>query len=254
VAGAGSDVDARRPGGAPALSEPRPFVAFGAAHLGALATVTVLSVALVALVRARPALGRPVRLALAAAIVALAAFEFSVGAREGWLSWVAVLPLELCDAALVLAVITLVVPRRAAAEVVYFWAVSGGVLAMLTPDLAWDFPRWEFVVFFGLHGLVLAGALLLVLGLGLRPRAGAPLRVWAITLAWTAFVGLVDAAFGTNYMYLRRKPPSATPLDWMGPWPLYVPVGAVLAFALFLLAGLPFRREGLRRQAGRQGA
>jgi hypothetical integral membrane protein (TIGR02206 family) len=143
------------------------------------------------------------------------------------------------------------VPRRAAAEVVYFWAVSGSVLAMLTPDLAWNFPRWEFVVFFGLHGLVFAAALVLVFGLGLRPRPGAPLRVWAITAAWAAGVGLVDLAFGTNYMYLRRKPPSATPLDWMGPWPVYIAVGAAVALALFLLVGLPFRRE---RPVDRRGA
>ena len=213
--------------------------------------MAVLAASLVPLVRARPDLGRPVRLALAAGIVVLVAFEFSMGVREGWLGWVAVLPLELCDAALVLAVITLVVPRRATAEVVYFWAVSGTLLAMLTPELAWSFPRWEFVVFFGLHGLVFVAAAVLVFGLGLRPRPGAPLRVWGITAAWAAFVGVIDAAFGTNYMYLRRKPLAATPLDWMGPWPVYILAGATVSLALFLLLGLPFRRE---RAEPRDGA
>ncbi len=213
--------------------------------------MAALAVSLVALVRARRGLGRPVRLALAAGIVGLVVFEFSFGVREGWLGWAAFLPLELCDAALVLAVATLVVPRRAAAEVVYFWAVSGTLLAMLTPELAWSFPRWEFVVFFGLHGLVLVAALVLVFGLGFRPRPGAPLRVFGLTAAWAALVGLVDLAFGTNYMYLRRKPLAATPLDWMGPWPLYVVVGAAVALGLFLVLGLPFRREGpgARRRA-----
>ena len=222
---------------------------FGTAHLAALSSVAALALSLVALVRARPALGRPVRLALAAGIVALVTFEFSVGVREGWLGWAAFLPLELCDAALVLAVFTLVAPRRATAEVVYFWAVSGTLLAMLTPELAWSFPRWEFIVFFGLHGLVLCAAAVLVFGLGFRPRPGAPLRVWGITAAWAALVGLVDHAFGTNYMYLRRKPLAPTPLDWMGPWPVYLVVGAAVALALFLLLGLPFRRE--RPAAGR---
>jgi hypothetical integral membrane protein (TIGR02206 family) len=225
------------------LRELPPFVPFGFAHLGALATVAALAASLLALVRVRPRLGRPVRLALAAGIVALAAFEFTVGGIEGWLSWTAFLPLELCDAALVLAVIALLVPRRATAEVVYFWAVSGTLLAMLTPELAWSFPRWEFVVFFGLHGLVFVAALVLVFGLGLRPRPGAAVRVWALTVGWAALVGLVDLVFGTNYMYLRRKPLAATPLDWMGPWPVYVLVAAAVALALFLLLGLPFRRE-----------
>jgi hypothetical integral membrane protein (TIGR02206 family) len=218
-------------------------VPFGRAHLGALASVALLALALVALVRARPASARPVRLALAAGIVVLVAFEFSIGVREGWLGWMALLPLELCDAALVLAVVTLAAPRRATAEVVYFWAGSGTLLAMLTPELPWNFPRWEFVVFFGLHGLVLVAALVLVFGLGLRPRPGAPLRVFGITAGWAALVGLVNLALGTNYMYLRHKPIVPTLLDWMGPWPVYIGAGAAVALGLFLVLALPFRRE-----------
>jgi hypothetical integral membrane protein (TIGR02206 family) len=225
------------------VSDLQPFVPFGPAHLGAVVSVGLLALALVTLVRARPALGPPVRLALAAGIVLLVAFEFSIGAREGWLGWTALLPLELCDAALVLAVLTLVAPRHAAAEVVYFWAGSGTLLAMLTPELPWNFPRWEFVVFFGLHGLVLVAALVLVFGLGLRPRPGAPFRVFGITAGWAALVGLVDLALGTNYMYLRHKPTVATPLDWMGPWPVYIGVGAGVALVMFLVLALPFRRE-----------
>lgn len=219
---------------------------FGPGHVGALGSVALVALLLVALVRVRPASRRPVRLALAAGIVALVAFELSVGAREGWLGWTALLPLELCDAALVLTVVTLVAPRRATAEVVYFWAVSGTLLAMLTPDLAWNFPRWEFVVFFGLHGLVLVAALVLVFGLGLRPRPGAPFRVFGITAGWAALVGLVNLALGTNYMYLRHKPTVATPLDWMGPWPVYIATGALVALVLFHLLALPFRGEWRR--------
>jgi hypothetical integral membrane protein (TIGR02206 family) len=207
-----------------------------------LVCVAVLSIALAAVVRARPAAAPVLRWLLGAAILGLAAFEILTGAREGWLGWKSVLPLELCDAALVLTLLTLVRPRVATAEVAYFWATSGSLLAMLTPDLQWSFPRWEFVVFFGLHGLVLASVSMLVFGLGLRPRRGAPLRVLAITAGWTAFVGLVDLLLGTNFMYLREKPPSPTPLDWMGPWPAYIAGGALLAFVLFELLALPFRR------------
>jgi hypothetical integral membrane protein (TIGR02206 family) len=220
------------------------FVPFGAAHLGALASVGLLALGLVFLVRAQPRLAPALRLSLAAVIVGLAAFEVLVAGREGWLGWKTVLPLELCDAALVLTVLALLWPRRRLVEMVYFWAAAGTVLAMLTPDLRWSFPRWEFVVFFGLHGLVLAAALLLVFGLGLRPRSGAAWRVFGITVGWTAFVGLVNLALGTNFMYLRQKPSTATPLDAMGPWPVYIVTGAVVALTLFHLLALPFRREG----------
>jgi len=211
--------------------------------VSALASVAFVAALLVLLVRARPSLGAPVRWALAAGIVGLVAFELKVAADEGWLSWKTVLPLELCDAALVLAVFTLLCPRRAPAEVVYFWAGSGTLLAMLTPELPWSFPRWEFVVFFGLHGLVLVAAMVLVFGLGLRPRPRAPRRMLGITAGWAAFVSLVNLVLGTNFMYLRHKPTVATLLDWMGPWPVYIGVGGAVALILFHVLALPFRRD-----------
>jgi hypothetical integral membrane protein (TIGR02206 family) len=228
---------------------PVPFTPFGPAHLGALAMVLVLAITLVAAVRTWPRLALPVRLALAVALVALVSFEMTVGAREGWLGWRSFLPLELCDIALVLAVITLVFPRRLTAELVYFWAGSGSLFAMLTPELPWTFPRWEFVVFFGLHGLVLVSALLLVFALRLHPQPGAPWRVAAVTLAWTGFVALVDWGLDANFMYLRTKPSVPTPLDWMGPWPVYIGVAALVAFVVFHLLALPFRREWRSQQS-----
>jgi hypothetical integral membrane protein (TIGR02206 family) len=220
------------------------------AHAGALAATALVALLAIHLVRTRPAAGRPVRQTLAAGIAVLVAFELAQGVREGWLGWPALLPLELCDAALVLSVIALLAPRPATAEVVWFWAGSGTLLAMLTPELPWGFPRWEFVVFFGLHGLVLVAALVLVFGLGLRPRPGAPWRAFGVTAGWAALVGLVDLALGTNYMYLCRKPSVATPLDWMGPWPVYIGVAGAVALAAFHALALPFRR-GWRPGAGR---
>ena len=222
---------------------PVPFARLGAAHTGALLVVLVLALTLIGVVRRWPRLALPVRVALAGAILALVTFEMTLGVRQGWLGWRGFLPLELCDIAMVLAVVTLLFPRRATAELVYFWAGAGSLVAMLTPELPWDFPRFEFVVFFGLHGLVLVSALLFVFALRLRPRPGAPGRVLAITLAWAAFVALVDWRLDANFMYLRAKPSVPTPLDWMGPWPVYLLVAAVVAFLAFHLLALPFRRE-----------
>jgi hypothetical integral membrane protein (TIGR02206 family) len=223
------------------VSDLPPFVPFGGQHLAALTAVALVAGFVVQLARAGPRAGLALRLALAVGIAGFLAWELAVAAREGWLTWKTLLPLELCDAALVLAVLTLVWPRRPLAELLYFWGTSGTVLAMLTPELSYGFPRWEFVVFFALHGLVFAAALLLVFGLGLRPRPGAPLRAFLVTAAWAALAGAVNLALGTNFMYLRAKPGVPTLLDHMGPWPLYILAGAAVAFVLFHLLGLPFR-------------
>ena len=226
------------------------FVAFGPAHLGALVLTGAAGAALATLVRARPGAGRPVRGLLFAGISLTLAFVLAVGAREGWLSWQTLLPLHLCDAAMVLALVCLLWPRRGTAEILYFWAIAGSGLAMLTPDLPWGFPRWEFVVFFGHHGLVLVTAVVLVFGFGLRPRRGAPRRAFLATLALAAVAGIVDSLLGLNYMYLRAKPLTPTLLDHMGPWPVYVGVAAGVAFALFHLLALPFRREWRAAEGG----
>jgi hypothetical integral membrane protein (TIGR02206 family) len=224
-----------------------PFVPFGPAHLGAVLSMALVAVGLAWLVRARPGLSTRVRGGLFASIVALVGFELGTGAREGWLTPRMLLPLELCDAAMLLALVALVRPRPLPAEILYFWAGSGSLLAMVTPELPWGFPRWEFVVFFGLHGLVLAAAAVLVFGLGLRPRPGAPRRAFLATAGWAALAGAANLALGTNFMYLRRKPAADTPLDWMGPWPLYILTGAVVALVLFECLALPFRRGWSRR-------
>jgi len=222
---------------------PPPFAPYGVAHMGTMVLTGLAAAGLVRLVRRRPGAGAGVRYSLFAAIALVLAFELGIGSREGWLTWRTLLPLHLCDAAMVLALITLVWPRVAAAEILYFWAASGSSLALLTPDLPWGFPRWEFFVFFGLHGLVLVAAAVLVFGMGLRPRPGAPLRAFLATAALAVLAGTVDVLLGMNFMFLRRKPLASTPLDWMGPWPVYIAVAAVVALVLFHLLALPFRRE-----------
>ena len=67
-------------------------------------------------------------------------------------------------------------------------------------------------------------------------------RAWKVG-PMAAVAGVVDSLLGLNYMYLRAKPLTPTLLDHMGPWPVYIGVAAGVAFALFHLLALPFRRE-----------
>ncbi|HEY7515143.1 MAG TPA: hypothetical protein VIC87_11725, partial [Vicinamibacteria bacterium] len=111
------------------------FVPFGLPHLAAVALPIAAGIVLARLVHGRPQ-GRAAlaaRLGLAGAIVLLVGFVLIEAYREGWLSLELVAPLHLCDLALLLCVYALATLSRQVAEVVWFWAGAGTILAMLTP-------------------------------------------------------------------------------------------------------------------------
>jgi hypothetical integral membrane protein (TIGR02206 family) len=157
------------------------------------------------------------------------------------------LPVDLCDAAVFIAALACVRPDvYIAVELSWFWGLAGTLQAVTTPDLDVGFPHlafWEFVL--GHLAIVLA-ALFLVVGLRIAPRRGSVARVFAITLGYAAFAGLVDAITGGNYMFLRAVPGHASLLSVLGPWPWYIVSAAAVAIVLFLVLDAPFRRQRVR--------
>lgn len=111
------------------------------------------------------------------------------------------------------------------------------------------FPHLVFFQYVVGHVAIVTGALFLVIGLGLTPRPGAVRRTYAVTAAYTAFVGMVDWVSGANYMFLRHPPSNWTVLRLLGPWPWYIVSAAAVAVVLLALLNLPFwyarhRRSG----------
>ena len=225
------------------------FQLFSIAHVAALGLTAAAAVLLEHLVRARPAARVPVRVGLGSVLVFATAGFLLATARGGRLSVWDVVPLHLCDFLIVVALYALATLRPAAIELLWFWGMSGTLLAMITPDLGETWPAWPFVTYFALHGGVVVSAVVLAIGLGLAPRAGAPWRVWGFTNLYAAVVGIVDFTFRKNFLYLRDKPGAETLLDWLGPWPVYILVVDAAALGLFLLLDLPLR--GRRYQSSR---
>ena len=158
------------------------------------------------------------------------------------------LPFALCDAAVLVAAAACWWRKPRLVELTYFWGLAGTLQAVITPDLNAGFPHLVFFQYLGGHlGIVLA-ALYLVIGLRIAPRPGSVATTFVITLAYTAFVGLVDALSGANYMFLRRPPGNWTLLKLLGPWPWYIVSAAGVALVLLAVLDLPFwfdrRRHG----------
>jgi hypothetical integral membrane protein (TIGR02206 family) len=152
------------------------------------------------------------------------------------------LPLALCDVALVVAAAACWWPQQPLLiELTWFWGLAGTLQAVATPDLSVGFPHLEFFEYVVGHLGIVIAALYLVVGLGFRPRAGSVRRVFAITIAYTAFVGLIDWATGADYMFLASRPVHWSLLSVLGPWPWYILSAAGVALVLLIVLDAPFR-------------
>jgi len=208
-------------------------------HTGALVAIAIATVILVVAARRRPGAWLKV-LALILVVDELSWWVYLVagGGEPGQRAQP--LPLQLCDVAIFIAAAALWTRQPLLVETTYFWALAGTIQALLTPELPQHFPTYPYFQYYVAHGGVVAAALLLVIGLRLRPWPWAAVRVAAVTIGYTVFVGLVDAVTGADYMFLRSKPSSPTLLDALGPWPVYLLSAAVLGLALFALLNAPF--------------
>jgi hypothetical integral membrane protein (TIGR02206 family) len=154
------------------------------------------------------------------------------------------LPLALCDVTLVIGALACWLPNwRLGVELTYFWGLAGTLQAVLTPDLSTPFPQLGFIEFTVGHLGIVIAAMYLVVGLGLRPRRGSVPRVFAITVIYTACVGVIDWLTGANYMYLANQPAHASLLSLLGPWPWYIASAAGVAIILLLVLDAPFRHS-----------
>jgi hypothetical integral membrane protein (TIGR02206 family) len=150
------------------------------------------------------------------------------------------LPLALCDVAVLVAAVACWWPIPLLVELTYFWGLAGTLQAVITPDLSAHFPHLAFFEYLVGHLGIVVAALFLVVGMRLAPRPGAVPRVFVITAAYTAFVGLVDGLTGADYMFLSHPPREWTLLRVLGPWPWYVFSAAGVALVLLLLLDAPF--------------
>lgn len=216
---------------------------FGRVHLSILCAVPALAAILACIHRAIPSLARFVRFSVAGALLADTALFYAWQATHHQISFPDHLPLELCDASLVLTIVTLFTLKPLAFDLAYYWALAGASMAMLTPNLWEPFPSFGGVQFFVAHGLTIAAVLYLVWSGQARPRKGSVLRAIVGMNIFAAIVGTFDAIFKTNYFYLRSKPANPSILDYLGPWPVYLLCTEGVALILFVLLYLPLRRS-----------
>ncbi|MGV0814492.1 TIGR02206 family membrane protein [Mycolicibacterium boenickei] len=158
-------------------------------------------------------------------------------------------PLRLTDLATVVGAYALWSQRQWAFELTYYWGLVLSTQALISPVLkSPDFPHYEFLAFWSIHLLVVWAAIYLTWGRGMRPDWGSYRLVVLVTVVWAVVTMAFNGIAGTNYGFLNAKPATASLLDVMGPWPVYVLVASALVAGAWALMTWPWER---RRARGR---
>jgi len=152
-------------------------------------------------------------------------------------------PLRLTDLATVAAAYALWSQRHWAFALTYYWGLVLSTQALITPVLkSPDFPHFQFLAFWAIHLLVVWAAIYLTWGRRLRPEWRSYRIAVVVSVVWAAVTFTFNSIAGTNYGFINKKPATATLLDLLGPWPVYVLTAATLILIVWALMTLPWQR------------
>src|SRR5437773_1508045 len=175
---------------------------------------------------------------------------YLIVARDfGVSAWQKMLPMQLCDWAMVVIVGALWTGNRRWLEIAYFWGIGGTLQAIITPNLRFGFPDLRFISFFVAHSGIIIGIVFLMLIYGFRPRAIGILRTFAWTEIYFVVAFTIDLLTGENYGFLLHKPEAASLLNFLSDSrPLYLLEFHGLAFLFFAALYAPFAIVDLLRK------
>jgi hypothetical integral membrane protein (TIGR02206 family) len=121
----------------------------------------------------------------------------------------------------------------------YFWGLGGTLQGLITPEISYDFPDPQFIFFFINHAGIIA-ALLYLSFMGRRPYPASLPRVAAASIAYALVAGAADYLLGVNYGFLAAKPATASIMDFLFPWPWYIPELVAIGILSLLVYYTPF--------------
>lgn len=229
------------------LATQREFSAYGPSYWGAIVVFVVGAALLVWLGRRQTdaqarRLGRILGALTAAIYVAVVIYTL-IPPSIHWS-----VPLRLTDLATVAGAYALWSQRHWAYALTYYWGLVLSSQALISPVLkSPDFPHYEFLAFWAIHLLVVWAAIYLTWGRGMRPQWRSFRFVVVVTAVWVAITLTFNSLAGTNYGFLNEKPVTASLLDVLGPWPVYIFTGGTLIVIVWALMTWPWERATMVR-------
>jgi hypothetical integral membrane protein (TIGR02206 family) len=145
------------------------------------------------------------------------------------------MPLHLCGLASITAMIALVTKNKTLILLTFFIGIIPAFLALVTPELAYNYQHYRFWKFFIHHMAISWTGVFLILTNEIKITLPSLLKTFFFVLLYALVIGVfVNPALGSNYLYLSNKPISSTPLDILGKGYWYYQNLIIAAFIVFL--------------------
>lgn len=151
------------------------------------------------------------------------------------------LPFHLCSVLVWSGAYMLIKKDAGIYEFSFLLGIPGALQAILTPDLGiYGFPHFRYFQTFISHGLIITSAIYMTVVEGYRPYPRSIRNIFVYGNIYLLAVSLVNWAIGSNYLFSAHKPPTASLLDVLPPWPWYLIFVELIALVCVLLLYTPF--------------
>lgn len=169
-------------------------------------------------------------------ILILAELSYQVwAATNGIWSMKEQLPLHLCSIASIVGAIALITQHKKLITITFFIGFIPPFLALLTPELPYDFPNFRFFIFFIHHITISFVALFLVLTNDVQLTLKSTFETYGYLLVYAGIIGIfVNPNIKSNYLYLANPPSTSTPLDLLGSGANYYLQLTLLGLVVFI--------------------
>ncbi|SER98805.1 conserved hypothetical integral membrane protein TIGR02206 [Psychrobacillus sp. OK032] len=157
------------------------------------------------------------------------------------------LPLHLCSFTLFCSIILLWTGSKRFYDFVFFAGMGEALQAVLTPSIIVNFPDFKFFQFFYVHIGIILTAFYILWVKEYRPTFKGIIQTMITLNVLFPFIFAVNILVQGNYMFLRMKPINGSLLDLLGPYPWYILSMEVVAFLLFLIVWLIFRKRIIQK-------
>ena len=154
------------------------------------------------------------------------------------------LPIGVCGWAAIFCSFMLVGRSQSLFDIVYFWALSGSLFALITPTpLTYTGPtRFRYYQFWANHTLSYVAIFYMIFVHKMRPTVRSAVKSFCALVAMCFLAYWVNTMIpGANYLFLARPEAAPSVLDILPPnFVLRTSIMAVVILAMYALAYLPW--------------